>query len=152
MVPEIQTSDLPTEYLLIIVGANTYLQLKLHIWNSGKYGIVVPCFHHPILILVLPDAFQGAKVRWIDGSVGPISFFCHVELVPSAGGNVMVGWVLICGEPIFGRGVAGVSGVGAGKYSPDPPCHADNRRLPTVCHKQTLPSLPSLVQNFYSDY
>ena len=24
-VPEIQTSDLPTEYLLIIVGANTYL-------------------------------------------------------------------------------------------------------------------------------
>ena len=54
----------------------------------------------------------------------------------------MVGRVLICGEPIFGRGVAGVSGVGAGKYSPDPPCHADNRRLPTVCHKQTLPSLP----------
>ena len=82
-----------------------------------------------------------AKVQWIDGSVGPISF-CHVELVPSAGGNVMVGRVLICGEPIFGRGVAGVSGVGAGKYSPDPPCHADNRRLPTVCHKQTLPSLP----------
>ena len=73
---------------------------------------------------------------------GSYFFFCHVELVPSAGGNVMVGRVLICGEPIFGRGVAGVSGVGAGKYSPDPPCHADNRRLPTVCHKQTLPSLP----------
>ena len=27
--------------------------------------------------------------------------------MPSAGGNVMVGRVLICGEPIFGRGVAG---------------------------------------------
>ena len=76
---------------------------------------------------------------------------------PHQGSNVMVGRLLICGEPIFGRG--GRWGGGCQVWwlqifprdpppppppPRDPPCHADNQRLPDVCCWQT-PSLPSWV-------